>query len=161
MLRFSVPLIALFVNAALTVAIFRLKLLPLLKAVYAGFIAGVLALFALELTAGSLNCAVPDLFVYCALGYCHFHFINLGETARRIRILRELCENPGGLLREELMSRYNARGIVAARLARLAGNGQLVLKDGRYVSGGRAALAMARVLGFMKRALLRRSDDIL
>ena len=27
------------------------------------------------------------------LGYCYFHFVNLGETARRVRIVRELWQS--------------------------------------------------------------------
>jgi len=158
MARFLFPLVALFANAALTALVFRLRLRPLLKAVYIGFLAGLPVLFTLELAAGgfSWNCAA-DSITYGALSYCHFHFVNLGETARRIRLLRELYENPAGLSRGELLSRYNAREIVSLRLARLEGNGQLVLKNGRYVSGAPAVIAMARILDFMKRALLKRS----
>jgi hypothetical protein len=54
-----------------------------------------------------------------ALGYCFFHFINLGETACRIRILIELSESDYGLSRNEILERYDASYVVNVRLQRM------------------------------------------
>jgi DNA-binding transcriptional ArsR family regulator len=152
-----IPLAALFANALSAILIFRLRLAPLLKAVYGGFAAGLAALCLMQaFFAPGFGDLAANAVIYGALSYCHFHFINLGETARRIRILRELAESPDGLSREELSGRYNARQMLSVRLARLEGNGQLRLENGRYVSGAPAVLGMARALDFMKRLLLGR-----
>ena len=151
------PLAALLLNAITVVLFFRSKTASLLKSVYCGFAAGFIMLFAAQVSGGFFPFAANAV-IYGALSYCHFHFINLGETARRIRILRELAESENGLSREEILVRYNARQILAVRIARLEGNGQLRLENDRYVSGAPAVLAMAAVLDLLKRVLLGRKS---
>ena len=97
---------------------------------------------------------------YAALGYCYFHFINLGETARRVRLMRELAEaGPAGLGKEELLSRYNARTMVEARFRRLLDNSQVVERNGRYYVGKPAVLWMARLVLLLKKLLLGRAGE--
>jgi hypothetical protein len=90
---------------------------------------------------------------YVALVYFYvFGFYNLGESARRIRLLIEL-ETAGarGLTLSEILARYNARMIVEARLQRMMAGGQVVARDGRYVLAGRQVLLGAKSLGLLKR----------
>ncbi|MFA5160858.1 MAG: hypothetical protein WC421_01305 [Elusimicrobiales bacterium] len=149
------PLVALAINAGLTAAMVERRVSPLLQAVFMGFTAGFSALLLAEIACGGAIADIAaDCATYCALSYCHFHFINLGETARRIRILRELAENPGGLSPSEILARYNARSIVEARLARLARSGQIRMDGMRYKSDGMSVLLMARALDFVKKLLL-------
>ena len=79
-----------------------------------GFICGILSVFAVEIafarTASrngldALGQILLNAVIYAALGYCYFHFINLGETARRIRIIRELYDAKTGLSPEEILNR--------------------------------------------------------
>jgi len=99
---------------------------------------------------------VTNLLIYAALGYCYFHFINLGETARRIRILRELYEAPEGLSQEEILERYNAKHIVDMRTHRLIHNSQIVERDGRYYIGNPVMFFIARSITMLKFFILRR-----
>lgn len=77
--------------------------------------------------------------VLCA-GYSLFHFDNMGETSRRIRILRELCAAGRGMTRKDLLAAYSPREVFERRLRRLraAGqcedlaNGRLRLRGGSY-----------------------------
>lgn len=152
------PVLALGVNCAAQVIICR-STGGLLRSVYLGFAAGVAAC---ALLCGFTEALPPALVTTGALGYCYFHFINLGETARRIRLVRELSEaGPAGLSREEILARYNAGTILAARFARLINNSQVVEQEGRYYLGKPAVLHMARALLLMKRILLGRSGEAL
>jgi len=150
------PVAGLGVNCAAQVLYCR-RSGRLLKSVYRGFAAGAAAC---ALVCGLNAELLPALVTYGALGYCYFHFLNLGETARRIRIVRELAEaGPAGLSKGELLARYNAKTMVEARFARLLNNAQVTERDGRYYVGRPAVLHMARVLVFMKRLLLGRSSE--
>ena len=76
-------------------------------------------------------CSVNFL-IYASLSYCYFHFVNLGETARRVRILREIYESKEGLTFSQIVSRYSSKEILEKRLHRLIDNGQIINKDGKY-----------------------------
>jgi len=78
-------------------------------------------------------------------------WFNLGETARRIRLLRELARAPRQTMTaDEVVRAYSADMIVNARLERLVGSGQL-RKDGeRYTLSGRVFLRQAQALGLLK-----------
>ena len=89
----------------------------------------------------------------------YFHFINLGETARRIRILRELHEPPDGLTLDGLLARYNAQEIIERRISRLIETHQIVLRDGRYFIGKPFVLWMARSLVVLKFILLGKHSE--
>jgi hypothetical protein len=102
---------------------------------------------------------VTNFLIYAALGYCYFHFINLGETARRIRILRELYEAPDGLPLEGILERYNAKHIVEMRLRRLIHNGQIVERDGRYYIGSPVMLLIARSITLLKVVILKKKSE--
>lgn len=148
------PVIGLAVNVAAQVLYCR-RSGRLLSSVYRGFAAGAAAC---ALTCGFSQDLFPSLITYSALGYCYFHFINLGETARRIRIVRELSEaGPGGLSRQEILARYNAAAMLQARFARLLNNSQVVEKEGRFYVGKPAVLYMAEAISLMKLILLGRA----
>ena len=85
---------------------------------------------------------------YLLLAYCYVvGFFNLSESARRIRLLIELHEAPGhAMTLDEILTAYNARMVVEARLRRLVGAGFLVERGGRYWIGHRAGLWIARGL---------------
>lgn len=106
-----------------------------------------------------LGTAAANLVLYLALTYGYFHFVNLGETARRIRLLRELVEAPGPLTRAEVLARYDGRSIVAVRLGRLLRKGQVRLEGGRYVIGRPLMLGMARLIVGLKLLVLGRRSE--
>ncbi|HNQ35368.1 MAG TPA: hypothetical protein PKN80_04805 [bacterium] len=143
MLKLCAPIAGLVLNALTGIWLARRRN-GLLRSLVAGFLAGLaVALFLLLAGDGSASAgsrAAAGL-TYLALGYVYFHFVNMGETARRIRLLRELlAAPPGGFTGAELKARYPAREIVRRRLQRLLNNGQVILADGRYRLGPRPVM---------------------
>jgi len=163
------PILGLFVNTLVQILAYRLiKSVGLLKTVVLGFVIG----FATVMACGMAwyQTAMPDvmelmgqsalnLLTYVALGYCYFHFINLGETARRIRILRELRESKDGLTLEEILERYNALEIIKARLQRMQNNKQIVLRLERYFIAKPSLLYIAKTIALLKWVLLNRQSE--
>jgi hypothetical protein len=164
------PALGLALNVIVQIVTFRaLRRRSLLKSIVVGFAGGLLLVAILSfycchrLPGTSLdligrllaNCATS-----CALGYGYFHFLNLGQTARRVRILREFVEAQRPLTRDEVLARYNADTILQLRLARLLATGQLSAINGRLVARRSTVLVMARVIGWMKSVLLGAGSDL-
>jgi hypothetical protein len=163
------PVIGLAANVGVQIASYRLAgRRGLLTSVVAGFAAGLVATAVVVIatcvvgeegagvTAAQL---VLNLATAGALGYGYFHFINLGETARRVRILREFVEAGGALSPQEVLERYNAQAIVQVRLGRLLKTGQVTLRDGRYYIGRTTVLTMARIMEALKVLVLGRRSE--
>jgi hypothetical protein len=94
---------------------------------------------------------------YGLLSYCYFHFVNLGETARRIRLLREIASSKQGLTIEQILVRYNSKEMYQKRLARLTKSGQLKLNDQKAFLAGKQLLFSKKLLTMVKRALYGKS----
>lgn len=161
-----IPIAGLTINVIIQVLSFRhLPKLGLLKSIFMGFSLGML--FIIILQAGLYNlpsasgpvALATNITIYGALAYCYFHFLNLGETARRIRIVRELYDSPNGLSMEELLRNYNSKDMVNMRINRLLSNGQIIYKDGSYFIGKPIMLWMARIILLMKRILLGKTGN--
>jgi len=149
------PVLGLLVNIVVQVAAAKAGS-SLLRSIFAGFAAGLVSV----LYFSGLTARLPaDILCYGAFGYCYFHFVNLGETARRIRLVRELYENPGGLSEAELLQRYNSREILAARMSRLLGNGQIISRAGRYFTGKPAVLFMAKTVTLLKFIIIGKKSE--
>src|SRR6056300_1407260 len=110
--RAFLPVWGLLLNAAVQVLYARAGF-PFLRSIIAGFAVGLAAVLAVSGVSAPL---AGDVLSYVCLGYCYFHFLNLGETARRIRLLRELYESPGGLSEAELLACYSGGDILSARM---------------------------------------------
>ena len=164
-----IPIIGLIINIFIQVWGIRYRSnLTLLKSVIVGFFAGFVSVIILKFSIFSsipvsgkefLFRTIANLIIYSALGYCYFHFINLGETARRIRILREVYEAPEGLSQEEILERYNAKHIVDMRLRRLLVNGQIVERQGRYCIGNPVMLFIAKSIIALKFIILGKKSE--
>lgn len=74
--------------------------------------------------------------VYACIAYSYFHLFNMSETARRIRILREL-HAAGSLTAEEISRLYSGASVLEARFHRLLATGQLEARADRFVRAGR------------------------
>lgn len=61
------------------------------------------------------------LISYNSFGYAYFHVFNMSETARRIRLLNELCEN-NTIIRNK---KYTIEELIDRRLERLVELGQI------------------------------------
>ena len=151
--------LAVIANMAAQIAAYRLLRSAgrLFKSQLAGALVGavVLAVLLGRGAAGrfSADIATADALLYASFCYVYFHWNNMGETARRIRMLRELAGAPGGLSFDELVRRYSAREILERRLERLAAAGQIRETDGRLVLTSRTVLLSARLVGLAKQII--------
>jgi len=166
-IHFLIPIAGFVLNIA--VQLLSVRIIPglgVLRSVFTGFGAGVLGVLCAEIllsqgaaTGDTAAMTAANLLIYGSLGYCYFHFINLGITARRIRILRELYQAGKGLTLGELLKRYNAADMIDTRLERLMGSGQIVLKDNRYHIGKPVMLFMSRTIVAMKMIVLGKRSE--
>lgn len=125
-----------------------MRLRSRLHSIYIGFLAGIAVTIGVSLGFGAADIAF-NLIIYSIAGYVFFHFVNLGETGRRVRLLWEIYE-AGSISEEELCARYDAAAIVDVRLHRLVNNGQAVFRNGRYYVDKPSILAMAKVITLLK-----------
>ena len=131
-----------------------------------GVVAGMAAIFAGR-NAASMSAAdrwgaagVWTL-AYLFLAYSYgFGFFNLGESARRVRLLIELhAAGEQGMTLGQVLTAYNARMIVEARLQRLLSAGQIVERGGRYFMKRPWMLRVAKILVLLKRLFLGRESE--
>ncbi len=101
-----------------------------------------------EVTPAVFYCII----VYGCLANAYFHFFNMSETARRIRILYEVYRE-GALSPAAFESLYRTTGIIEIRLRRLVEMKQLKEEGGQYVVHGRSLLAAARIVVAWRRLL--------
>lgn len=81
---------------------------------------------------GTIITILYVLIVYNALGYSYCHIFNMGETARRIRILYEL--NLAGRFRyDKLADKYGVKNMIDVRLERLIDMRQISKHKGNFV----------------------------
>jgi len=102
---------------------------------------------------------ITNIIIYVSLGYCYFHFINLGETARRIRLLREIYDSDVGLTTFELLKLYNAKEVFLYRIERLLKNKQILLQNDRYLIGNPTILWVANIIIFLKFLVLGKRSE--
>jgi hypothetical protein len=158
------PILTFSINIATQILCVRFIMKGLLKSLFSGFAVGLLSLLFLQLFTAFLDIAfLPNLtvniIIYSSLGYCYFHFVNLGETARRIRILRELNSSRDGLTLEEILKRYNAKKMVELRLQRLINSEQVILKDGKLYIGKPLLLLISKTIILMKLVILGKRSE--
>lgn len=168
-LRTFLPIVSLGINVVCQVCLSRyMSRFILLKSVFVGFAVGMCVLLSAELyylcqaplfLTRNISSAFANIITYSALGYCYFHFINLGETGRRIRILRELYDSKKGLSAAEILERYSAKDILEKRLHRLINNAQIICKDGRYYIGSPIMLLIAKIIVSMKLVVLGKRKE--
>ncbi len=158
------PIIALSINIVIQILSMRYVIKGLLRSMFLGFAIGLLCLLIVGFFLVFRNIEyLPDLMIniiiYFSLGYCYFHFLNLGETARRIRIIRELHDSNGGLTLEEILKRYNASKIIDLRLQRMISKGQVIYRKDRYYIGKPIMLWITQIIIMMKLILLKKRGE--
>lgn len=96
--------------------------------------------------------------VFNGVAYAYFHFFNMSETARRIRMLLQIRRaGPAGLRVQELERQYSQKDMIETRLDRLVRMNQLSLApNGRYRVAGNTLLWAGRIMGLWRRLVLRR-----
>ena len=104
--------------------------------------------------ADAIGYGLLNLTTYGALGWGYFHFVNLCIASLRIRVLEEIAEAGGTMGKQALLARYNTEGVIALRISRLTAGGHFVLRDGRYYSGKRNFLWVARFFELLRTFIL-------
>ena len=165
-----VPFAALLLCVVAHIAVSRAQVVAHHHGVVLGALAGLAGLTGLIWPLASRLASAQDLvglgaawiLTYFALVYWYvFGFYNLGESARRIRLLVELqAAGERGLTLTQLLAAYNARMIVDARLGRLLAGGQVVERDGRYLIGKPLMLYGAKALVLLKLAFLGTPSEL-
>lgn len=98
----------------------------------------------------NLGPVIYSLGIYLLFSYAYFHFFNMSETARRIRILLESSRSPV-LIKSDLDRTYTGEGMVKIRLERLVALGELKREGDRYYPGRGLLIIPALVIcGFHK-----------
>jgi hypothetical protein len=104
--------------------------------------------------ADGLALAGLNLTTYLALAFGYFNFVNLNITSLRIRMIQELADSGGRLPADALAGLYNTETIIALRIDRLTRGGHLAQRGGRYYSGKRRFLLVARIFDLLRWAIL-------
>lgn len=163
------PILAMMVNVFTQVMIFRRKIISsLLYTIFLGFFSGLVTVIVtniinLTYVKSSLfnfsGIMFANIIIYGSLSYCYFHFINLGETARRIRLLREIIDSKNGLTPFELLELYNANKVLSYRIERLLRNKQIVLQNDKYLIGNPSVLWFANIITLLKIMVLGKKSE--
>ena len=74
---------------------------------------------------------ISNILIFTSFAVIYFHILNMGETARRVRIARELFLAGGSLAFDDLEKKYGSREIISRRIERLVSKKQI------YISGGK------------------------
>jgi hypothetical protein len=106
-----------------------------------------------------LGILFANLMTFIALGYGYFHFVNLGETARRIRLLREIYSEPNGITKTELVRRYNGKTMLELRLNRLLSKGQIIACGDRYFIQSRLMLIITQIMVTLKWIIIGKKSE--
>jgi hypothetical protein len=92
---------------------------------------------------------------YVTFSYSYFHFVNMGQTARRIRILREIYEARGGISYDDLLRNYNAKIILDTRVERLIDKKQIIEKNHRLYIYNSAMANIAKIILRMRSIIFK------
>jgi hypothetical protein len=110
------------------------------------------------LTGGVISLGMGEAWAYLALcgfcwGYIYFHFFNMTETARRIRLMYAVREGRWEEIRRG--EGYDAERMLKMRLDRLEQLGQVSVVEGRYrlKARGRLLYAAASMLAEYRKLL--------
>jgi hypothetical protein len=83
--------------------------------------------------------------VYAALSVLYLDVVNIAETSLHMHLLLELAWG-GGAPMADLLDRYSADRMLAARLERLVSIGQVRIEDGRCSIANRSTLYLATAI---------------
>jgi hypothetical protein len=163
------PLVALAVMVVVQAVVLRLRRGErFFGSVFAGFLAGLLVVLALQVVILIVFPRNLDRWVlalaanpaiYVMLAYCFYNFINLGHASIRIRIFKE-CDDRGGFIsNEELRAVYDDELIKEARLQRLLEGGDVVRDNGRWKLVNPRLVPVAKMVFGLKKFVLRRESE--
>lgn len=147
--------IGILINILSQVLIFRIKPgFGLLNSLISGFCIGLFITTGVLKTNGHLNFCV-NIATYVTLSYSYFHFVNMGQTARRIRILREIYEARGGISYDDLLRNYNAKIILDTRIERLISKKQIIEENNRLYICNPTMANIAKIILWIRNIIFK------
>lgn len=167
-LQLLIPLLSFALSLISQIVLCRYFTYKLLKSIVIGTFLGSIICITLELLAstcmkssivGSIFYLFLNFTIYLSLSYGYFHFLNLGETARRIRLLREISESENGLTLDEILKRYNSLEIVNKRLERLLSKSQILFRNNRYFINKKLMLTISKFIILLKFIILGKKSE--
>ena len=102
---------------------------------------------------------IANIIIYCCLGYCYFHFVNLSVTARRIRLLRLIYSHDKGLTYPEILRMYNGKKMIDNRIERLIGSGQIKKNGNRYFIANPTMLLISKIILLLKLIVIGKRSE--
>ena len=166
-----IPVVSFFINiiTQLSVNFFNNKC-GLLKSEYYGFISGFLFLcffqgfisyniYSSFIYREIISIVITNIIIYCCLGYCYFHFVNLAVTARRIRLLRLIYSFEEGLDYPEILKRYNGKKMIDNRIKRLIGSGQIEKHGEKFFIGNSTMLMISNIILLFKLIVIGKKSE--
>ncbi|MCP4701852.1 MAG: hypothetical protein GY862_34075 [Gammaproteobacteria bacterium] len=94
------------------------------------------------------------IIVYNCFLYAYFHFFNMSETARRIKMVLYLRDH-NGLEKHKLLAMYSPEDMVQVRLRRIVKMGWAAeTDDGKYVVKNKFAAISARLFQMARRIIV-------
>jgi len=163
-----IPLVSFFINIVIQLSINKFnKNCGLLKSELYGFVIGLLFQIFFEVYYNYLSfiyrdtmlIVIANIIIYCCLGYCYFHFVNLAITARRIKILRLLYAHNKGLTYHDILNKYDAKEMIDNRIDRLIGSGQINIYDGRFIIGNSTMLFISKIILLLKMLIIGKKSE--
>lgn len=156
------PCLGLAVNALTHIGLMRLFGIGMLKGLFASFFCGLtctvlVTLLAAPFDDGSIWNTASNMTIFILLGYCYFHFVNLGATARRFRIMHELSQAPDGMTLDDIKTMYGSAEMVEHRIRRLTSNGQVSCLNEVYRLKPSLIMTIATCFSLGKRLLFGRA----
>lgn len=101
----------------------------------------------------NISSIVYAFMVYNCLGYSYFHFFNMSETARRIKILLEIKKS-NKITIDDLQHIYSSDSIIKNRIERLLESGQIIKNDNKYYQNSFLLVLFANIISFLREVLL-------
>lgn len=96
--------------------------------------------------------ALYYFFIYCFSTYTYFHFFNMSETSRRVRLVYVVGN---GVQADSISHLYSAKQMIEVRLNRLIALGQITKNGDRYYLCGNLFYFVAVILAGIARLLRR------
>jgi hypothetical protein len=96
-----------------------------------------------------------------AFSYAYFHIFNMSETARRIRILGALYDNPGQH-EDQIRSAYSPEEMIRKRIERLAIMGEIRQGvEGKYEINRNRLLIVAKIFRLLRSVVIGKNEQII
>lgn len=102
----------------------------------------------------NLDFILYSFLVFTSGCYTYFHFVNMSQTARRIRIVNEIFKHPEGMTLKDIERNYSFEEQVDRRIDRMISSGQIKLHD-KIILHKRDGFYFIKKLSYFLRFLMK------